>query len=121
MRVLTFEETSSIIKMFEYLNNSDSRECVLNSKLVYTNNIETGFGDCKLEVYLFSDYLFLRMITDDIDCLEPLLIQVEDDGTIVDFMLLDFVLRYREDLGLEKYFILQNDYTFIMDRVRSLI
>lgn len=121
MRVLTFEEASSIIKMFEYLNNPDSRAYILDSELVYDEDIETGFGNCRLQVYLFNDCLFLRMITDDIDCLEPLLIQVEDDGTIVDFMLLDFVLKCKEDLKLEKYFILQNDYTFVMDRVRTII
>lgn len=119
MRVLTFEEASNIIKMFEYLNSSDSKRCVLASDLIYKNNIENGFGECIIEIYSFSNHLFLRTISDGEDYLEPLLIQVEDDGTIIDFMLLDFVLRYRESHNLEDYFVLQSDYSYIMDRVRS--
>lgn len=119
MKILTFRETSAIINEFKRVNKREVFDEIINSDLVYRNKVDVGFGDCVIEIFLYSDYLYIRTRVDDIDTLEPLMIQVEDDGTVVDFMLLDFVLRFKEELNLEEYYVLQSDYTFIMDRVRS--
>lgn len=118
MNILTFKEASVIINKFKEIEEKNLRGVIVSSNLVYTNNLDVGFGDCLLEIYDYNDGLYMRTLIDGIDVLEPLLIQVEDDGTIVDFILLDFVLRFKESLGLDRYFVLSTDYTFIMDRVR---
>ena len=120
MKILTFEETSIIINKFEELADESKKDSILKSNIVYSNTIDVGFSECSLTIYNYNDYLYIRTIIDEVDDLEPLLIQVEDDGTIIDFILLDFVIRFKEILNLEDYFILQSDYTFVMDRIRFI-
>lgn len=120
MKILTFEETSIIINRFEEIKNKEVHDKIMNSKSIYKNSFDVGFGDCFIEIYDCEGYLYIRTVMDDVDSLEPLLIQVEDDGTIVDFVLLDFVLRFKQLIDLDKYYVLQTDYSFIMDRVRFI-
>lgn len=118
MKILTFKETSIIINKFRFLGDESNRNSVLSSELVYKNSFDVGFGTCDISVFNYDGDLFIRTIIEDDETLEPLLIQVEDDGTILDFILLDFVIRFGKYYNLESYYILPSDYTFIMERVR---
>ena len=106
MEILTFKEISAIINEFRKLEDRNLVELILNSEIIYENDFYVGFGDWT--------------IVDDVDSLEPLLIQVEDDGSVIDFILLDFVLKFKNLIDLKKYFVLQTDYGFIMDRIRTI-
>lgn len=116
MNILTFKETSVIINRFKSTEKLKNK--ILASDKVYENTFDVGFGDCLVQIFDYEDHLYIRTEIDDIQTLEPLLIQVEDDGTILDFILLDFAIRFRKHFNLESYYVLPSDYTFIMDRVR---
>lgn len=120
MKILTFEETSIIINRFKEIKNEEVRHKIINSESIYRNSFDVGFGDCLVEIFNCEGYLYIKTVMDDVNSLEPLLIQVEDDGTIVDFLLLDFVIKFKQLIDLEKYYVLQTDYSFIMDRVRFI-
>lgn len=119
MKILTFKETSVIINRFKSIEELNVKEQILASRKIYENSFDVGFGDCLVQIFEYEEYLYVRTQIDDVDTLEPLLIQVEDDGTILDFILLDFVIRFRKSFDLESYYVLPSDYTFIMDRIRS--
>ena len=120
MEILTFKEISAIINEFRKLEDRNLVELILNSEIIYENDFYVGFGDCSLTIFNYNNHLYIRTIVDDVDSLEPLLIQVEDDGSVIDFILLDFVLKFKNLIDLKKYFVLQTDYGFIMDRIRTI-
>lgn len=116
MKILTFKETSVIIDRFKLAK--EMKDEILSSKKIYENLFDVGFGDCLVKIFEFENRLYMSTEIDEVFTLEPLLIQVEDDGTIMDFILLDFVIRFRNCFNLESYYVLPSDYSFIMDRVR---
>lgn len=117
MKTLTFEEKDKIIEKFQELKNRDFMDKVITSTVVYENNFDLGYADYSLTIYDYNDYLYIKSVSNGITTVRPLLIQVSPEESIVEFTLLDFVIRFRQVLNLDKYFILVSDYSCVMNEM----
>ena len=117
MKTLTFEERCNIINRFEQLKDEDFCNKVLNSEIVYKNILNMGLDDSEVIIYLSDDYLYINRTNGSSYDLQPLIIEVSEDGTIMDFMLLDFTIRFHKILNLDRYFVSSSDYLDILDEV----
>lgn len=96
----------------------DVKDVLVNSETIY--RVEYDFMNSAISIIVlrYKDELYLVNTCDSDRWLEPLLIQVDDSGLVLDVFLDKFILK-NSKLDLSPYFINQADYSLLMDFVRS--
>ena len=92
---------------------------IIESEVVYEDTYDFMFKVIDIKIIKHSDGLFIVNSVDGERWIEPLLIQVSDTGTLLDYFFIEFINT--TDLDLTEYYINYLDFSEIMEWVRSKI
>lgn len=105
------------VDQFRECLSVDVKEFILNSEIIYNNTYDFMFKFISISIIKYNDYLYLLNDVDGDKSIEPLLIQFDDRGNLLDSFLKDFIDSYEGDLS--NYYINYIEFSRLMEEVRT--
>ena len=94
----------------------DINSFIINSEVLFSTVYDFMFKVIDIKVVKHNNKLYTINSVDEDRWVEPLFIQLGDDGSLMDYFLLEFIKT--TELDLEEYFINYIDFSEIMEAVR---
>ena len=117
-KVLDNDTFCKKVNQFKECSTIDLKEFILDSETIYSSTYDFMFKVINVSVIANSGELYLLHDVDGDKWLEPLLIQFDDNGNLLDVFLKDFIDAYEGIL--DNYCINYLEYSRLMDEVRQL-
>lgn len=113
---LNKEMLDKVLNKFSKIKQLNIDAVIKESKVIFTKEYDFLLRNISISVIEYNnEYLVLNKV-DGSRSLEPLFIQVDEFGCLMDDFFYDFIINSSEDLS--KYAILYTDYSDLMDSVR---
>lgn len=113
---LNKEMLDKALNKFSKIKHLNIDAVIKQSKVVFVKEYDFLLKSISIAIIEYNnEYLVLNKI-DGARSLEPLFIQVDEFGCLMDDFFYDFIINTSEDLS--KYSILYTDYADLMDNVR---
>ena len=113
---LNKEMLDKVLNKFSKIKQLNIDAVIKESKVIFTKEYDFLLRNISISVIEYNkEYLVLNKV-DGARSLEPLFIQVDEFGCLMDDFFYDFIINSSEDLS--KYAILYTDYSDLMDSVR---
>ena len=113
---LNKEMLDKVLNKFSKIKQLNIDAVIKESKVIFTKEYDFLLRNISISVIEYNnEYLVLNKV-DGARSLEPLFIQVDEFGCLMDDFFYDFIINSSEDLS--KYAILYTDYSDLMDSIR---
>ena len=113
---LNKEMLEKVLNKFSKIKQLNIDAVIKESKVIFTKEYDFLLRNISISVIEYNNEYLVLNKEDGARSLEPLFIQVDEFGCLMDDFFYDFIINSSEDLS--KYAILYTDYSDLMDSIR---